>query len=104
MDDGSRRDGDGDGGGGNIKSWWWWVVASGAQLGTGIASWRRGFVGDSRLMPIKAFGIASLFVGSGATATFAALQASDIRRVEDFIEIGANIRDWIEISTRARKE
>ncbi len=41
----------------------------------------RGFAGDSRLMPFKAFSVASLFVGGAASASYAALQASGIRKV-----------------------
>ncbi|KAL9429924.1 hypothetical protein AB3S75_025332 [Citrus x aurantiifolia] len=59
---------------------WWWALASTGQLGWGISSFRRGYAGDSRLMPVKAFGVASLFVGSAASASLAFLQASGIRR------------------------
>lgn len=60
---------------------WWWTLASTGQLGWGIASFRKGYAGDSRLMPVKAFGVASLFVGSAASASLAFLQASGIRKV-----------------------
>lgn len=60
---------------------WWWALASTGQLGWGISSFRRGYAGDSRLMPVKAFGVASLFVGSAASASLAFLQASGIRKV-----------------------
>lgn len=67
------------GGGGGTH--WWWALASAAQLGCGIWSFRKGYAGDSCLMPIKAFGVASLFVGSAASASAAFLQASGIHKV-----------------------
>ncbi|KAJ0110430.1 hypothetical protein Patl1_00137 [Pistacia atlantica] len=44
-----------------------------------------GYAGDFRLMPVKAFGIA-------ASASIAFLRASGIHKVEDLMEVGANIR------------
>ncbi|ESR58625.1 StAR lipid transfer-like protein [Citrus sinensis] len=79
---------------------WWWTLASTGQLGWGIASFRKGYAGDSRLMPVKAFGVASLFVGSAASASLAFLQASGIRKVEDLLEVGANIRTRLGIPSR----
>ncbi|CAI9101295.1 OLC1v1038587C1 [Oldenlandia corymbosa var. corymbosa] len=64
---------------GGIEEQYYWGAASLAQLGWAISSFRRGYAGDSRLMPIKAFGIASLFLGSVATATMGSLRASGIR-------------------------
>ncbi|XP_044501452.1 uncharacterized protein LOC123222642 isoform X2 [Mangifera indica] len=69
-----------------IQTHWWWVLASTVQLGWGISSYRKGYSGDSRLMPVKAFGIAALFVGSAASASVASLQASGIHKVEDLME------------------
>ncbi|KAM0027340.1 hypothetical protein Hdeb2414_s0020g00568281 [Helianthus debilis subsp. tardiflorus] len=66
------------GGGGG---YWWWAGASGVQLAWGIYSFRKGYAGDSRLMPLKAFGVASLFVGATATATVGTLRASGIHSV-----------------------
>ncbi|KAL6322420.1 hypothetical protein AAG906_007974 [Vitis piasezkii] len=57
-------------------SHWWWALASAAQLGWGVFSYRRGGVGDSRLMPVKAFG------------------------VEDLKEMGANIRTGLGVRPR----
>uniref|UniRef100_A0A803LS55 Uncharacterized protein n=1 Tax=Chenopodium quinoa TaxID=63459 RepID=A0A803LS55_CHEQI len=74
---------------------WWWVIASAAQLGWGIKSYKKGFTGDCRFMPARAFGVASLFVGAAATASVSALSAAGIHNVEDMKEAGANIRtDW----------
>ncbi|KAJ4727238.1 StAR lipid transfer-like protein [Melia azedarach] len=86
------------GGGGGTH--WWWALASAAQLGCGIWSFRKGYAGDSCLMPIKAFGVASLFVGSAASASAAFLQASGIHKVEDLIDVGANIRTRLGIRPR----
>ncbi|KAK6918636.1 hypothetical protein RJ641_017058 [Dillenia turbinata] len=58
------------------EDWWWWAAASAAQLGWGIASYRRGYAGNSNLMPFKAFAVASLFVGSGASAAISSLRAN----------------------------
>lgn len=107
---------------------WWWALASTGQLGWGMWSFRKGYAGDSRLMPVKAFGVASLFVGSAASASLAFLQASGIRKVfklplypfdfpsfsflylkeekkwkiqvEDLLEVGANIRTRLGIPSR----
>lgn len=68
-------------GGGENRSHWWWALGSATQIGWGISSFLRGYAGDSRLMPFKAFSVASLFVGGAASASIAALQASGIREV-----------------------
>ncbi|KAI9195720.1 hypothetical protein LWI28_017459 [Acer negundo] len=73
----------------------WWALASTVQLGWGISSLRNGYSGNGSLMPLKAFGVASLFVGSAATASVAFLRASGIHKVEDLIEVGANIRTML---------
>ncbi|XP_044501451.1 uncharacterized protein LOC123222642 isoform X1 [Mangifera indica] len=83
-----------------IQTHWWWVLASTVQLGWGISSYRKGYSGDSRLMPVKAFGIAALFVGSAASASVASLQASGIHKVEDLMEVGSNIRKKLGIASR----
>ncbi|XP_031259642.1 uncharacterized protein LOC116117764 isoform X2 [Pistacia vera] len=91
-------------GGGNavkgIRTHWWWALASTAQLGWGISSFRKGYAGDSRLMPAKAFGVAALFVGSAASASIAFLRASGIHKVEDLMEVGANIRTGLGVRPR----
>lgn len=62
---------------------WWLAVASSAQLAAGIAWYRRGHSGSGNpaLMPVKAFFVASLFVGAGATGALVALRAAGMRRV-----------------------
>ena len=76
-----RREMEENGHGSGDRSHWWWALASAAQLGWGVFSYRRGGVGDSRLMPVKAFGVASLFVGAAASAAFGVLHASGIHKV-----------------------
>ncbi|CAE6076918.1 unnamed protein product [Arabidopsis arenosa] len=71
---------------------WWWALGSGAQIMWGVRLIRRGYAGDVRLMPVKAFGVASLFVGSLATSSFAIVRATGIHTVQDAIDLGANIR------------
>ncbi|XP_062173836.1 uncharacterized protein LOC133879328 [Alnus glutinosa] len=89
---------------GRTFSHWWWALASVAQLGWGVSSVRRGCAGESRLMPLKAFAVASLFVGAAASASVSALHASGIYKVEDLLEVGANIRSGLGIRARTRKE
>ncbi|KAJ4826752.1 hypothetical protein Tsubulata_024584 [Turnera subulata] len=55
-------------------------------------------------MPFKAFAVASLFVGSAASASVGGLQASGIHKVEDLMEVGANIRTGLGIPLRIQKE
>ncbi|VVB06388.1 unnamed protein product [Arabis nemorensis] len=74
---------------------WWWAIGSGVQIGWGVRSIRRGYAGDMRLMPLKAFGVASLFVGAIATTSVAFLSATGIHTVQDAIDLGANIRTII---------
>ncbi|CAH2063378.1 unnamed protein product [Thlaspi arvense] len=71
---------------------WWWAIGSGAQIMWGVRCIRRGYAGDMSLMPLKAFGVASLFVGAIATTSVAFLSATGIHSVQDAIEMGANIR------------
>lgn len=61
--------------------WGKWTAASVVQLGAGIYSYRKVRSGECRLMPLKAFGIASLFVGAGFTALFAVVAANGIHSV-----------------------
>ncbi|KAK2984494.1 hypothetical protein RJ640_014584 [Escallonia rubra] len=74
--EGNDGDADGGGRGGGGEEWWW--AASFAQLAWGIYSFRKGYSGDSRLMPLKAFSVASLFLGSTATAGVGTLRSSGI--------------------------
>ncbi|KAL0309118.1 UNVERIFIED_CONTAM: hypothetical protein Sradi_5854100 [Sesamum radiatum] len=83
---------------------WWWAAASAAQLGWGISTFRKGYAGDSRLMPFKAFAVASLFVGAAASAAVASLRASGLRSVEDMKALGTNIRTELGLRPRARDE
>ncbi|GMY23323.1 hypothetical protein FCV25MIE_18564 [Fagus crenata] len=89
---------------GGTYSHLWWALASAAQLGWGISSYKRGHAGDSRLMPLKAFAVASLFVGATASASMSLLKGSGIHKVEDLMEVGANIRTGLRVRPRARDE
>ncbi|GAB2269936.1 hypothetical protein Dimus_004854 [Dionaea muscipula] len=91
----------GDGGGaGNDWALWWWAVASTAQLALAIRAYRKGYAGNSHLMPIKAFGVASLFVGAATAATVGTLKSFGIHQVDDLKEVGANIRTGLGIPPR----
>nr|GLL40758.1 uncharacterized protein LOC109183076 [Ipomoea trifida] len=92
-----KREGDG----GNAE-YWWWAAASTGQLGWGISALRRGYAGSSNLMPVKAFFVASLFVGATASAAVASLLASGIHSVEDMKTVGASIRTGVGIPPRAQ--
>nr|POE76815.1 hypothetical protein CFP56_62353 [Quercus suber] len=59
----------------------WWALASAAQLGWAISSFKRGHAGDSHFMPFKAFSVASLFVGATATAAVSVLHVSGIHKL-----------------------
>ncbi|KAL2536545.1 hypothetical protein Fot_17936 [Forsythia ovata] len=87
-----------------VAEYWWWATASTAQLTWAISIYRKGYAGDSRLMPFKAFAVASLFVGATATATFASLRASGIESVQDMKLMGANARTGLGIPPRERDE
>ncbi|KAI3449066.1 hypothetical protein Pfo_005731 [Paulownia fortunei] len=89
---------------GVVDGYWWWAAASTAQLGWGISAFRKGYAGDSHLMPFKAFAVASLFVGAFASAAFASTRASGVRSVEDMKALGANIRTGLGVRPRARDE
>jgi len=71
------------GGGNNSETeiQWWWGVAAAAQMGLGMRSFAKGYAGDSRFMPLKAFTVASLFVGSAASTSVLLLQANGINGV-----------------------
>ncbi|THU55226.1 hypothetical protein C4D60_Mb11t04340 [Musa balbisiana] len=81
--------------GGGGRRWWWWAAASSTQLAAGIAWYRRGCSGSGVTMPFKAFAIATMFVGSGATAVGGALLATGIDDVDDMKEVGASVRRWM---------
>ncbi|WOH09314.1 hypothetical protein DCAR_0728770 [Daucus carota subsp. sativus] len=85
-------------------SWEKWTAASVIQLGTGIYSYRKVRSGECRLMPLKAFGIASLFVGAGFTSLFALVTANGIHSVNDFVKVGANIRSSLGARPRTQNE
>ncbi|CAN1296586.1 hypothetical protein LINPERPRIM_LOCUS23186 [Linum perenne] len=59
-------------------------------MGWGVFSWRRGYAGDGSLMPLKAFAVASLFVGSAASASFCAIRASGIHKVSTYPKFTLN--------------
>ncbi|KAL8142237.1 hypothetical protein V2J09_015269 [Rumex salicifolius] len=74
----------GSGGGiGHDTAHWWWAMGSAVQLGLGIRATRRGCNG--RLMPLKALGVASLFVGAIAAAAMGTIRAC----VNVFVRIGS---------------
>lgn len=77
----SDLDETGNRGGGGVAEYWYWGGISSAQLLWAISSFRKGYSGDGRLMPIKAFAVASLFVGAAASASFGCLRSSGIRSV-----------------------
>lgn len=73
--------------GGGSKIQWLWGVASAAQMGLGVRSYIKGHAGDSCLMPLKAFTVASLFIGSAASASVLVLQANGIHGVLLFFSL-----------------
>ncbi|KAL9277286.1 hypothetical protein ACSQ67_025162 [Phaseolus vulgaris] len=56
----------------------WWGVAAAAQMGLGIRSFAKWYAGDLRFMPLKAFTVSSLFLGSASSASVLLLQANGI--------------------------
>ncbi|KAM1262725.1 hypothetical protein ACFX13_028488 [Malus domestica] len=94
----------GSGGSAGSHTHLWWAGASAAQLGWAVMSSRKGCAGNSFTMPFKAFAVASLYVGSVATAGVAGLHASGIREVEDLVELGANIRTGLGVPRRRSRE
>ncbi|EOX96408.1 PREDICTED: uncharacterized protein LOC18614427 [Theobroma cacao] len=87
-----------------IESHWYWATASVAQFGWAVSSYRKGYAGDHRLMPFKAFAVASLFLGASASASVSFLKASGIHKVEDLMEVGASIRAGLGTRPRAGDE
>ncbi|KAL6557257.1 hypothetical protein OROMI_017607 [Orobanche minor] len=102
MENGGRRGGQKEGVA--VEGYWGWAVASTAQLGWGISATRKGYAGDSTIMPFKAFAVASLFVGAAASAAVASLRFSGVRSVEDMKALGTNIRTGLGLRPRARDE
>ncbi|WCJ22978.1 hypothetical protein M5689_005033 [Euphorbia peplus] len=90
--------------GDNVPAWCYWAIASTAQLAWGVSSYRKGFPGDSHLMPFKAFGIATLFIGSGGSAAIAALRAADVHKMEDLLLAGRNLRTGLGIPSRGQEK
>ncbi|XP_042022356.1 uncharacterized protein LOC121769659 [Salvia splendens] len=80
-------------GNGVVQGYWFWGSASAVQFWWGVAALKRGYAGNGNLMPLKAFTVASLFVGASTSAAVATLQLSGIRSVEDLKSVGANIRN-----------
>ncbi|XVF22804.1 hypothetical protein REPUB_Repub12eG0202400 [Reevesia pubescens] len=95
-----ENSGGGDGDKTRIDSHWYWAIASVAQFGWAVSSYGKGCAGDHRLMPLKAFAVASLFLGASTSASVAFLKASGIHKVEDLMEVGANIRTGLGIRPR----
>ncbi|EYU42364.1 hypothetical protein MIMGU_mgv1a016923mg [Erythranthe guttata] len=83
-----------------IDEYWWWTAASAAQFGWGISKFRRGFAGDSHLMPFKAVAVASLLVGGAASAAVASLRVFGVRSVEDAKSLGRNVRTGLGVRPR----
>ncbi|XP_057805510.1 uncharacterized protein LOC131020607 [Salvia miltiorrhiza] len=77
---------------GVIQGYWFWAGASAVQFRWGVAALKRGYAGNGNLMPLKAFAVATLFVGASASAAVATLQLSGIRSVEDLKSVGASIK------------
>lgn len=69
------------GAGKKTQAWPWWAGATAAQLTTGLVWFRRGKSGGDMAMPFKAFAIATLFVGAGATAVTAGVSAAGVGSV-----------------------
>ncbi|EOX96415.1 StAR-related lipid transfer protein 9, putative [Theobroma cacao] len=94
----------GDGDRPRVQSHWYWATASVAQFGWAVSSYRKGYAGDHRLMPMKTFAVASLFLGASASASVAFLNASGIHKVEDLMEVGAGKRTGLGIRPMAGDE
>lgn len=67
--------------GGAVAEYWFWGGITSTQLLWAMSSLRKGYAGDGRFMPFKAFAVASLFVGAAASATVGSLRASGVRSV-----------------------
>ncbi|KAL4180138.1 hypothetical protein AMTRI_Chr13g90620 [Amborella trichopoda] len=70
------------------NGFWYWVAAGSVQAAMGVVAYRRG----CGLMSFKAFGIASLFVGAGASAIGGLLHASGVNEVKDVKEVRQSLR------------
>ncbi|XP_047062431.1 uncharacterized protein LOC124669942 [Lolium rigidum] len=84
----------GEGGAKKAKMWPWWAGASAAQLTAGLVWFRRGKGGGDMTMPFRAFAIATLIVGAGATAVTAGVSAAGVGSVAEMKDLGARIRRW----------
>ncbi|KAF5191882.1 Star lipid transfer-like protein [Thalictrum thalictroides] len=85
----------------DIESHWWWALGSATQAVTGMVAYRRGRRSESQhLMPLRAFFVASLVVGTGATAIAGCLSASGIHKIEDLKNVGKNIRTGLGVRPR----
>ncbi|KAF3654855.1 putative pentatricopeptide repeat-containing protein-like [Capsicum annuum] len=89
---------------GGAANYRWWAAASTGQLLWGIYSYRRGYSGECKMMPLKAFAVASLFVGATASASMASLRACGIYSVEDMKVVGESIRTGLGLTRRARED
>lgn len=81
------------GGGEEAERWPWWAGASAAQVAAGVAWFRRGRGGAAFAMPFKAFAIATLFVGAGATAVTAGVLAAGVGSVRRILQKKKNLTD-----------
>ncbi|CAN4111830.1 unnamed protein product [Withania somnifera] len=90
--------------GGGAVDYRWWAATSTGQLLWGIYAYRRGYSGECRMMPLKAFAIASLFVGATASASMASLRACGIYSVEDMKVVGSSIRTGLGLTQRTRED
>lgn len=94
----------GGGGGKRSKAWPWWLGASAAQITGALVWFRRGKGGSDMTMPFRAFAVASLVVGAGATAVTAGVSAAGVGSVEEMKGLGARIRKWSRVPPRRRVE
>ncbi|CAL0304627.1 unnamed protein product [Lupinus luteus] len=90
--------------GGDVMNECLWGVASVTQFGWGVRSLTKGYSGDTRFMPLKAFAVASLFLGSAASASVLILKHSGIHKVEDLVEAGANLRAKLGLRQRTQNK
>lgn len=79
---------------GAFEGHWPWASAGAAQLGWGVASIKRGYAGQNNLMPLKAFAVATLFVGGASSTAVAMLQLSGIRSVSIHADLSLFCRIW----------
>ncbi|VAH50752.1 uncharacterized protein LOC119365315 [Triticum dicoccoides] len=82
------------------KAWPWWLGASAAQITGALVWFRRGKGGSDMTMPFRAFAVASLFVGAGATTVTAGVSAAGVGSVEEMKGLGARIRKWSRVPPR----